>query len=144
MAGVEGTKGQALEDEVRGCSGSWTCMKTGAFTLRQTPGLQPRNDLVHGVFQQVTLAAWRTDPGQVRAEEETDRKDSQVTVQAQDDGDPNRQQRSSPVLAFQGSDDRTRGADTVKRSAGTKPHTPNVVSPWQKREAILRFLSQGI
>ena len=73
VAGVEGTKGQALVDEVRACSGSWTCVKTGAFTPRQTPGLQPWSDLVHGVFQQVTLAAWRTDPGEVRAAEEADR-----------------------------------------------------------------------
>ena len=57
-------KGQALVDEVRGCSGSWTYVKTGAFTPGQTPGLQPWSDLVHGVFQQVTSAAWRTDPGE--------------------------------------------------------------------------------
>ena len=144
MAGVEGMKGQALVDEVRGCSGSWTYLKTGAFTPGQMPGLQPWSDLVHGVFQQVTSTAWRTDPGEKRR---LTGKESQVTVQAQDDGDPNPKDGNKEAVLSWLSRVQTTGfveQTHLKRSAGTKPLTPNAVLPWQEREAILRILSQGI
>lgn len=147
MAGVEGTKGQALVDEVRACSGSWTCVKTGAFTPRHTPGLQPWSDLVHGVFQQVTLAAWRTDPGEVRAAEETDREGEPSHGPGTDDSNLNPKEGNReavlswlPRVLTAGFVEQTQ----LKRRAGTKAHTPNAVSPWQEREASLRFLSQGI
>ena len=139
MAGVEGTKGQAVVDEVRGCSGSWTCVKTEAFTPGQMPGLQPWSDLVHGVFQQVTSAAWRTDPGEKRR---LTGKESQVTVQAQDDDDPNPKDGNREAVLSWLSRVQTTGfvkQTQLKRSAETKPHTPNAVSPWQERRFYVSF-----